>query len=67
MTLGVAPLTHRALLSRIHCPVCLAETLHKGYRCLHCDHDATPTPKPHKPAFGARLVLTPDWLKKRRK
>jgi hypothetical protein len=55
------------LLSRIHCPVCLSETLHKGYRCLHCNHDATPTPKPRKPAFGARLVLTPDWLKKRRK
>jgi hypothetical protein len=67
VTLGIAPLTHRALLSRIDCPSCHLETLHRGYKCLHCGHDHTPGRKPKKPAFGARLVLTPDWLKQKRK
>jgi len=63
MSIGVAPLTHHCLLQRAVCSHCHLETLHKGYRCLHCGFDHTPPRKPPRKAFGARLVLGAFKLK----
>lgn len=65
MSISLAPLTHRALLTRVPCPVCLRDTLHAHQLCIHCGHSTVFTPE-KKPAFGARLVLTPDWVKSKK-
>lgn len=57
MSLSVAPLTHKSRLSRLYCPSCLRETLHRTFLCLHCLTNHPPQ-KPTGPAYGARLVLS---------
>jgi hypothetical protein len=57
VSMAPAPLTHRPTLSRIPCPICLVDTLHKLWKCIHCGNDSTPPKRVSKPAFGARLVL----------
>jgi hypothetical protein len=56
MSIQVAAFTHRPTLSRMPCPICLLDTLHKCWRCIHCGHDSSPKVV-KRPAFGAKLVL----------
>ena len=56
MSIGIAPLTHRCLLTREPCPICQRETLHKAFTCLSCGYTALRVVVKRK-AFGARLVL----------